>query len=109
VFILGIVLIPVFDTVRVFSVRIWKGKSPFEADRTHIHHLLTNSGFSHVTVVKAICLIHAVILLKVYLLQQVRQEFILILLIAFMTVVIYIFKYSGVLFSKRNNKLKTYP
>lgn len=109
VFILGIVLIPVFDTVRVFSVRIWKGKSPFEADRTHIHHLLTNSGFSHLTVVRAICFIHAVILLKVYLLQGIRQEFILLLLIAFMITVIYVFKYSAVLFARRNNKLKTYP
>ena len=23
-------------------MRIWKGKSPFAADKTHIHHLLTN-------------------------------------------------------------------
>jgi UDP-GlcNAc:undecaprenyl-phosphate GlcNAc-1-phosphate transferase len=109
VFILGIVLIPVFDTVRVFSVRIWKGKSPFEADKTHIHHLLTNSGFSHVTVVRVICFIHAIILLKVYLLQGIRQEFILLLLILLMIAVIYIFKYSAALFGKRNNKLKTYP
>ena len=41
VFVLGIVLIPVFDTVRVFATRIWMGKSPFSPDKTHIHHLLT--------------------------------------------------------------------
>jgi UDP-N-acetylmuramyl pentapeptide phosphotransferase/UDP-N-acetylglucosamine-1-phosphate transferase len=28
-FVLGIVLIPVFDTLRVFAMRLWKGKSPF--------------------------------------------------------------------------------
>ncbi|HVG40894.1 MAG TPA: MraY family glycosyltransferase, partial [Chitinophagaceae bacterium] len=32
VFTLSIVLIPVFDTLRVFALRIWKGKSPFDPD-----------------------------------------------------------------------------
>src|SRR4026209_2992400 len=41
VFTLGIVMIPVFDTLRVFGTRICKGHSPFSADKTHIHHLIT--------------------------------------------------------------------
>ena len=40
VFILGIVLIPVFDTIRVFYLRMRRGVSPFTADRTHLHHLI---------------------------------------------------------------------
>lgn len=85
-FILGIVLIPVFDTVRVFSTRIWKGKSPFEADKTHIHHLLTNKGYSHAFAAKLICFIHGFILIEVYWLKELRQELILLILLAFMTV-----------------------
>jgi len=38
--VLAILFIPVFDTLRVFLVRLSKGKSPFKADRIHIHHLL---------------------------------------------------------------------
>src|SRR6478672_8187451 len=34
---LSVVLIPVFDTLRVFSLRIGQGKSPFHPDKTHIH------------------------------------------------------------------------
>lgn len=83
-FVLGIVLIPVFDTLRVFALRIWKGGSPFDADKTHIHHLLTNQGFSHVFAVRVIYFIHAFILMEVYLLQAIKQEFILLFLVAFM-------------------------
>jgi UDP-GlcNAc:undecaprenyl-phosphate/decaprenyl-phosphate GlcNAc-1-phosphate transferase len=85
-FILGIVLIPVFDTVRVFSTRIWKGKSPFEADKTHIHHLLTNKGYSHAFAAKLICFIHGFILIEVYWLKELRQELILLILLTFMTI-----------------------
>lgn len=38
--IVAILIVPLFDTIRVFTVRILKGKSPFSADKSHIHHLL---------------------------------------------------------------------
>ncbi len=86
-FVLGIVLIPVFDTVRVFAKRIWKGGSPFEADKTHIHHLLTNQGFSHVFAIRVIYFVHAFVLIEVYLLQSLRQEMILVILTLLMIAV----------------------
>lgn len=91
-FVLGIVLIPVFDTIRVFALRIWKGESPFEADKTHIHHLLTNQGFSHVFAIRVIYFVHAFILIEVYLLQAIRQELVLLFLVAFMLLVIVFLK-----------------
>ena len=40
-FVVGaILIIPFFDTVRVFTIRIMKKKSPFSPDRNHIHHLI---------------------------------------------------------------------
>jgi UDP-N-acetylmuramyl pentapeptide phosphotransferase/UDP-N-acetylglucosamine-1-phosphate transferase len=42
-----ILLIPLLDTLRVFSIRIFKRRSPFSPDRNHIHHLLLDRGFSH--------------------------------------------------------------
>ena len=91
-FVLGIVLIPVFDTLRVFALRIWKGKSPFIADKTHIHHLLTNNGFTHGFAAKLICFIHGFILIEVYWLRELKQELILAILIVFMLLVILILK-----------------
>lgn len=43
----SILLVPLFDTLRVFGVRIANRRSPFSADRNHIHHLLLDRGFSH--------------------------------------------------------------
>lgn len=44
---LAILFIPIFDTFRVFTTRSMKGRSPFAADKTHLHHYLLDLGFSH--------------------------------------------------------------
>jgi UDP-N-acetylmuramyl pentapeptide phosphotransferase/UDP-N-acetylglucosamine-1-phosphate transferase len=43
----SILMIPLFDTIRVFSLRILNRRSPFSPDRNHIHHFLLDAGFSH--------------------------------------------------------------
>jgi UDP-GlcNAc:undecaprenyl-phosphate/decaprenyl-phosphate GlcNAc-1-phosphate transferase len=45
---LSLVILPVFDTLRVFARRMMQGRSPFSPDRTHIHHLMIDMGLSHV-------------------------------------------------------------
>jgi UDP-GlcNAc:undecaprenyl-phosphate/decaprenyl-phosphate GlcNAc-1-phosphate transferase len=47
--ILGIsfIAIPLFDTARVFGLRILNRRSPFSPDRNHIHHILLDKGFKH--------------------------------------------------------------
>ncbi len=101
VFVLSIVLIPVFDTIRVFATRIWKGHSPFIADRTHIHHLLTNQGFSHGFASKLICFIHGFILIEAYWLRELRQELVLVILVAFMLLTMVMLKNLGLIVRKR--------
>jgi UDP-GlcNAc:undecaprenyl-phosphate GlcNAc-1-phosphate transferase len=46
----SILVVPLLDTLRVFSIRIANGRSPFAPDRNHIHHLLLDRGLSHRTV-----------------------------------------------------------
>lgn len=43
----AILMIPLFDTLRVFGLRILDRRSPFSPDRTHVHHFLLDLGFSH--------------------------------------------------------------
>jgi UDP-GlcNAc:undecaprenyl-phosphate GlcNAc-1-phosphate transferase len=38
---------PIFDTLRVFILRVVHGKSPFVADRNHIHHRVLRLGYTH--------------------------------------------------------------
>jgi len=43
----SVLILPLVDTLRVFSIRIFRGRSPFSPDRNHIHHLLLDRGLSH--------------------------------------------------------------
>lgn len=43
----GILILPLYDTIRVFVRRILKGRSPFSPDKSHIHHILLEFGMSH--------------------------------------------------------------
>ena len=47
-FTLAVMSIPIFDTLRVMCVRIYRGVSPFHPDKTHLHHLFIDLGFSHI-------------------------------------------------------------
>ena len=46
----SILIVPLLDTLRVFSIRIINGRSPFTPDRNHVHHLLLDRGLSHAAV-----------------------------------------------------------
>ncbi|MFD1615871.1 MraY family glycosyltransferase [Gelatiniphilus marinus] len=37
---ISILIVPLFDTARVFTIRLANKKSPFSADRNHTHHIL---------------------------------------------------------------------
>lgn len=43
----AILIVPLFDTLRVFGQRILDRRSPFSPDRSHVHHFLLEIGFSH--------------------------------------------------------------
>jgi hypothetical protein len=43
----AILMITLFDTLRVFGIRILNRRSPFSPDRNHIHHFLLDLGLSH--------------------------------------------------------------
>ncbi|GAB3508347.1 glycosyltransferase family 4 protein [Spirosoma knui] len=50
-----ILIVPIFDTLRVFLVRILAGRSPFSADRNHMHHILLDNGLSHASATAVLC------------------------------------------------------
>ena len=62
-FTLAVLCVPVFDTLRVMSVRILKGRSPFSPDRTHLHHLFLELGYSHIGSALSIIMINLFVVL----------------------------------------------
>ena len=47
ILLLAILSYPMFDLLRVFVVRMMQKKSPFVADKNHIHHRLLRLGLNH--------------------------------------------------------------
>jgi UDP-N-acetylmuramyl pentapeptide phosphotransferase/UDP-N-acetylglucosamine-1-phosphate transferase len=63
---IGVMILPLFDTLLVFTKRIIKGKSPFHPDKTHIHHLCLNLGMSHVQATILLVCVNILFILFVY-------------------------------------------
>ncbi len=61
-----ILMIPLLDTLRVFSIRIFKRRSPFSPDRNHIHHLLLDRGLSHRAITLLLVSLNLVLIALVY-------------------------------------------
>jgi len=77
----GIMIIPLFDTLRVFTLRALKGKSPFHPDRNHIHHLLIDSGLSHMQATYVLVGVNILFIFFVYKLQHIGSLVLLLLLL----------------------------
>lgn len=78
---LGILAIPIYDTLRVFWIRILRKQSPFHADRLHLHHLLLNAGFSHKRATLTLVLINLLFIIISFTLQVFTANIIYIILI----------------------------
>lgn len=60
---LAILCIPIFDTLRVMAMRMMRGRSPFKPDKSHLHHLFIDMGFSHLGAAVAILSINLAVIL----------------------------------------------
>jgi UDP-GlcNAc:undecaprenyl-phosphate GlcNAc-1-phosphate transferase len=58
--------LPILDTLSVMMQRINEGRSPFSADKNHIHHKLLSFGFDHHEAVMVIYAVQADLLLAAY-------------------------------------------
>lgn len=54
----SLLIVPLFDTLRVFITRMLRGQSPLKADRRHIHHLLIDCGYSHMAATSVLLLVN---------------------------------------------------
>lgn len=99
---ISILIIPLFDTLRVFSIRVLQGKSPFHPDRNHIHHLLVDLGLTHVRTTVSLIIFNIVMVTLAYYMQSIRSEIVLSLILACCMTCTYFLAY------KRNklNRLK---
>jgi UDP-GlcNAc:undecaprenyl-phosphate/decaprenyl-phosphate GlcNAc-1-phosphate transferase len=75
--------IPILDTLSVMVQRVSEGRSPFSADRNHIHHKLLALGFGHHEAVMVIYTVQAALFVLAYFLRYESDVTILTLVTAF--------------------------
>jgi hypothetical protein len=59
---IGLLIVPLIDTLRVFTLRIMSGKSPFAPDRLHLHHKLLELGLNHIQSTSLILIFNLLVL-----------------------------------------------
>ncbi len=88
---MGFLTIPLFDTLRVMTLRIWRKKSPFVADRQHVHHILLDLGFSHAGVRRTLILFNIAMSLLALTLQYYFPSVLFIILILLLICLLFTF------------------
>jgi UDP-GlcNAc:undecaprenyl-phosphate/decaprenyl-phosphate GlcNAc-1-phosphate transferase len=100
----SVLIIPLLDTVRVFSIRIFHGRSPFSPDRNHIHHLLLDRGLSHKYVTLFCFLLNIVFITIAYFGRNLGPTYLLSLMVGlcltFLGILIYSKRSTRVVIAK---------
>lgn len=109
VMVFSILLLPVYDTLRVFTGRVLNKKSPFSPDKTHIHHLLMQTGFNHPKSAKILYTANIVMIVTGFLLRS--QHLLLVIPLLVLEVILFsefltLYKLIKALFTGRKLKNK---
>jgi UDP-N-acetylmuramyl pentapeptide phosphotransferase/UDP-N-acetylglucosamine-1-phosphate transferase len=89
-FVISMLILPLFDTLRVFIIRIYQGKSPFVADRQHIHHRMLELGFTHLQSTIILIAVNGFFIVFTYSLQQLGNIPLMLILLFMATAMSYI-------------------
>ena len=77
---ISILILPLFDTLRVFLTRLLNGKHPLQPDRNHIHHLLLDSGLSHMQATVLLAFVNVLFIVMAFMMQLRTSNTLLIIL-----------------------------
>ena len=83
------IILPVADTLRVFTLRLLDGHSPFAPDNNHLHHRLSQLGIAPITIVLLACIytlvntILFVFIFKIGVTWLIAGMFVLVFLVMF--------------------------
>lgn len=98
-----LLIIPTFDLTRVAFARLFKHKSIFDADKTHIHHRIMDMGMSMHVALVVILLLFVFFCVINYLLYHANVNFTFILLIDTVAYSLFIFMTGKTNLNKKRN------
>ena len=76
--------------MRVFILRIFRGRSPFDADRTHIHHRLLDLSRSHLKATGIILMVNLGFIALGLILRNMNAELLILITLILASVLSYI-------------------
>jgi UDP-N-acetylmuramyl pentapeptide phosphotransferase/UDP-N-acetylglucosamine-1-phosphate transferase len=79
---ISVLILPLLDTLRVFLIRILNKKSPFSADRNHIHHRLEDLGLPHFVISLVMILANLIIVLLAFHMKDTGTDKFLLLMLS---------------------------
>lgn len=81
---------PLTDTLRIFTIRTLQGKSPFTADKNHIHHKMIENGMNHKQVVLMVSIYSILMVLMMVLCAALEPNLSLLILLAFDFILVFV-------------------
>ena len=79
---------PILDTLTVMSERMFKGVSPFKADKNHFHHKLMRLGMNHAESVVTIYLLQFALVMSAFVLRFYSEWTLLLIYLVFCAIVL---------------------
>lgn len=78
----AILILPIIDTLNVILIRLAEKRSPFEADKNHIHHKLLKMGLTHKRATFYIIIYYLFIVTVAYFLRHMEVNVLLLIILA---------------------------
>ena len=90
----AVLLIPLFDTLRVVGLRLLSRRSPFCPDRNHIHHFLLDLGLSHRMIALSCVFTNILFILMAYFLRSVGTPVLMLVMVSTAILLVSIIYYN---------------
>jgi UDP-N-acetylmuramyl pentapeptide phosphotransferase/UDP-N-acetylglucosamine-1-phosphate transferase len=74
---IAVLIVPLYDTLRVFIKRVLKGKSPMHPDKTHLHHILLRLGCTHAQATAILATVNIIFVLLALVLKDFSDAVVL--------------------------------
>lgn len=78
----AILILPIVDTLNVIIIRLSQKKSPFDADKNHIHHKILDLGLTHRRATAYIMLYYIGLITITYFLRHLESNLLLIIVLS---------------------------
>jgi UDP-GlcNAc:undecaprenyl-phosphate/decaprenyl-phosphate GlcNAc-1-phosphate transferase len=104
---IAILIVPLYDALRVIIIRLIHRQNPMQADNRHIHHLMLRAGFSHKRATLYISLANILLIAAGFILDPIGilwSGLVLLIICTLLTVPMYI-----LVALRENWKWKEYP